>query len=149
MTEPTSSKNLPAEQIKEAQDISSSMNTSLALYILSYPIAPLFFFSIPKAYKLAFRAKNLLSAAGDEINALEAETVYKQQKLKWNLLLLGIFGGIGIGILSWILPNNIGYYISMFYGVCGIVAIIYFIFADVTALKKRSAIKNAIDKIGG
>ena len=137
------------QYIREAQEISSGMNSPLLIYILSYFFMPLFFLSIPKAYKLAFRAQKLLEAAGKNDASLEAEAVYKQQKLKWNLLLGLIFGGFGMGILAWILPNEIGYYVGLLYGVFSLVSLFFFIYADVTALKKRLSIKAAIDEIGG
>ncbi|WP_019002865.1 hypothetical protein [Succinimonas amylolytica] len=145
----TSNQNLQLQYIKEAQEISSKMNSSLLIYILSYIFMPLFLLSIPRAYKLAFRAQKLLEAAGNSAASLEAETVYKQQKMKWNILLGLIFGGLGMGILSWILPDTVGYYIAMLYGILSIVSLAYFIFADFSALNKRSPIKAAIDRIGG
>ena len=54
-----------------------------------------------------------------------------------------------MGILSWILPDTVGYYIAMLYGILSIVSLAYFIFADFSALNKRSPIKAAIDRIGG
>ncbi len=141
--------NLPAQHIKEAQEISSGMNTSLFLHILAYPIGPLFFITIPKVYKLAFRAWKLLEASGDTAASLEAETVYKLHKLKWKIFLGMIFGGIGMGVLSWVLSNEVGHILATLYGVGCLVGLAFFIYADITALKKRSAIKGAIDRIGG
>ncbi|MEE3423009.1 MAG: hypothetical protein VZR11_09950 [Succinimonas sp.] len=145
----TVKQNLPAQNIKEAQEISSGMNTSLFLHIVSYFFVPLFFLTIPKVYKLAFRAWKLLEAAGDNAASLEAETVYKLHKLKWNLFLGMIFGGIGMGVLSWVLSNEVGHILATLYGVFCLVCLAFFIYADVTAMKKRFAIKGAIDKIGG
>ena len=125
------------------------MNTSLFLYIISYFFPPLFFRTIPKVYKLAFRAWKLLEATGDTAASLEAETVYKLHKLKWNLFLGMIFGGLGIGLLCLLLSNETSYTIGLLYGVLCLVCLAFFFYADVTAMKKRFPIKGSIDKIGG
>ena len=52
-------------------------------------------------------------------------------------------------IMNASLPDNAGYIMGMLYGVFCLVCLAFFIYADVTAMKKRFAIKGAIDKIGG